>query len=191
MVTWTAGFYEVNCPYFLLIAKEGGFWETVQALALILSGSILVFGAFRFRWPLLFIIAAFFFFAAGEELNWGQRWFSFATPAPLKVWNIDGQCNLHDSTFMIGCTHMVLLLFAFIFELLLPMIAKYCDSVRYIFKRVPLPPVAFVPFAVFGLLAGLLPAGLWGVSEMQETLFYLVALGGVIVSTKRWNREKA
>ena len=42
------------------------------------------------------LLGLLFFFAAGEELSWGQRLFRFSTPEPLKRYHTQGDFSLHN-----------------------------------------------------------------------------------------------
>ena len=57
-------------------------------------------GSRRLRW--LYILAGLAaLFVAGEEANWGQRIFGFATPGFLATANYQGDANLHN-TYLLG-----------------------------------------------------------------------------------------
>jgi len=48
-----------------------------------------------YRWYFA-LLAASLFYVTGEEISWGQRIFSFATPALLQAHNLQHEANLHN-----------------------------------------------------------------------------------------------
>jgi hypothetical protein len=102
MVTGYWLFY-TSLPRFEQYIKEDGIaeWLTVAGLLL---GSVVCF--FRFvklwrkksKWFLFvtFSLGLFLFFAAGEEISWGQRIFGIETPEYFQQHNAQQETNLHN-----------------------------------------------------------------------------------------------
>ncbi|MCR6720215.1 MAG: hypothetical protein NVV59_07895 [Chitinophagaceae bacterium] len=96
-------FYFTNIRQYEEYVKEDGVveWITVAGL---LMGSIICFYRFfkllklRSAWFLFvtFFVAAFLFFAAGEEISWGQRIFGIESSEFFQKNNAQGETNLHN-----------------------------------------------------------------------------------------------
>ena len=82
------------------VQHEDGLIENGTAFLFVLTASLLVASAAKGgggpgRW--LYILAALaFVFAAGEEIDWGQRIFGFETPGRLRDMNVNDAFNLHN-----------------------------------------------------------------------------------------------
>ena len=96
-------FFYTNRPRFENYIKEDGIaeWLTVAGLLL---GSLVCFSRFvklfrkRSKWFLLvtFGLGLFLFFAAGEEISWGQRILGIETPEYFQQHNAQQETNLHN-----------------------------------------------------------------------------------------------
>ena len=96
-------FFYTNISLFEKYVQEDGVaeWLTVAGL---LSGSIVCFIRFvkllnkKSRWFLVVTLglALFLFFAAGEEISWGQRIFGLRTPEYFQEHNAQKETNLHN-----------------------------------------------------------------------------------------------
>lgn len=209
LITQRLSFYYANqqIGWFDWIAEENGIWETVQALALILATGILVYGCwhyhsrfhslFSFIAPLIF--GALFFFAAGEEVNWGQFWFKFYPDISFDIHNHDWAGGHLDDVANSGLHWLI-----YIYGILLPLLAAIFPRVKTTLYDLclPIPPLAFVPFCLFVIFIDYgwfykhvlqLPyfPPPWSNSELRETLFDLVILGSVIVQYLRWREGSA
>jgi hypothetical protein len=88
---------------FMTYLKEDGLVENLTTLFLAASSGIAVWRAVKqwqagrkvstLTWALL---AFLFFFAAGEEISWGQRIFSIETPEYFMEKNLQKETNLHN-----------------------------------------------------------------------------------------------
>ena len=95
--------FYTNLPRFEQYVREDGIaeWLTVAGLLL---GSIVCFYRFiklfrkKSAWFLLvtFCLGLFLFFAAGEEISWGQRIFGLKTPEYFQEHNAQHETNLHN-----------------------------------------------------------------------------------------------
>jgi hypothetical protein len=88
---------------FLEYLKEDGLVENLTAIFLFLAGAIAVhrcilsIRAGSRLWILMWGLFAFlFFFAAGEEISWGQRIFNFETSPFFQLNNLQHETNLHN-----------------------------------------------------------------------------------------------
>jgi len=95
--------FYTNVARFEEYVKEDGIVEWLTVVGLLL-GSIVCFSRFllllhkRSRW-FLFVtlgLGLFLFFAAGEEISWGQRIFGLKTPEYFQEHNAQHETNLHN-----------------------------------------------------------------------------------------------
>ncbi len=100
-------FVDVNNNEFL--TNEDGFFETIGALAFLVSSILFVFcwyrskgvgndfGFFKTNRNLIFLVCGILFFVAfGEEISWGQRIFNWETPESIEKMNFQQETNLHN-----------------------------------------------------------------------------------------------
>ncbi|MCC7440591.1 MAG: hypothetical protein IT285_03095 [Bdellovibrionales bacterium] len=92
LVFWKEGFEAA--------VDEDAFAEWATCLALFVTSGFLAASGWACRskgqaWP-LFLASIAFFWAAGEEISWGQRIFSIPTPEALLAINDQGELNLHN-----------------------------------------------------------------------------------------------
>lgn len=89
--------------------KEDAIAENLGALFLLLTSLVLLAGtiswyrstdnrdrSFWLKFLLLIFTGIAFFWAAGEEISWGQRIFDISTPESLKAVNQQRELNLHN-----------------------------------------------------------------------------------------------
>lgn len=144
-------------------AAEDGPIEYGTALLLFFACLALLALAFGVRGLpriLLIIYALAFFFAAGEEISWGQRIFGVESSEFFKQNNYQGETNLHN--LVIGDVHLVehifgrgLALVLLCYLVLLPLLYPFARWVRVFCDKlaVPVPPRHV---AVIALLASIL-----------------------------------
>jgi len=149
------GFYLffTDVPKFEQYVKEDGIVEWLTVLGLLL-GSFVCFSRFAklFRkksiWFLFvtFGLGLFLFFAAGEEISWGQRIFGIATPEYFKENNAQQETNLHN--LVVGGVKLNKLIFSVIlvgllsvFLVVVPFLHQKVTSVK-IFLDASAVPVA-------------------------------------------------
>jgi len=88
---------------FLLYLREDGLAENLTVLFLLGASVIALYRAlhppltgksfYLFTW---IMISVLFFFAAGEEISWGQRIFGFETRGIFQANNLQQETNLHN-----------------------------------------------------------------------------------------------
>ena len=168
-----AGFYffYTNQPRFEDYIKEDGIaeWLTVAGLLL---GSLVCFSRFvklfrkRSKWFLLvtFGLGLFLFFAAGEEISWGQRILGIETPEYFQQYNAQQETNLHN--LVVGGVKLNKLIFSVIlvgllaiFIIIVPVLYQKNNVVKRFLDRsaVPVPQyyqvIAFIiVFALTSLI---------------------------------------
>jgi hypothetical protein len=95
--------FYTDVPMFEQYVQEDGIAEWLTVLGLVL-GSIVCFYRFiklfhkKSKWFLFvtFGLGLFLFFAAGEEISWGQRIFGITTPEYFQQHNAQQETNLHN-----------------------------------------------------------------------------------------------
>jgi hypothetical protein len=139
IVVFITGFILLNnnVPLFETFTVEDGFVEWLTVLGL-LAGSFTCF--YRFfklrkekRWMFLtatFLLGILLFFAAGEEISWGQRLFGIESPEYFKQRNTQGETNLHN--LVLGGVRINRWIFSF---LLIFVLSIYIIVVPLLYKR--------------------------------------------------------
>ncbi len=152
----------------LLLGEEDGPIEWFGALAFLSSAVLFLFlylknpsgndfAFFRTRRNIFFLaFAVVFFFAAGEEISWGQRIFQFDAPASIINANRQGEFNFHNLDLFHnvdyeGQKRSILRLFLnlnFLFNLfclgycvLIPLMNRYIKPATVIIRKIRLPVV--------------------------------------------------
>ncbi len=130
-------FFYTDKPQFDEYVKEDGLVEWITVLGL-LSGSIVCFRRFmklfrqKSRWFLFitFFLALFLFFAAGEEISWGQRVIGIETPEYFQKNNAQQETNLHN--LVVGGVKLNKLLFSIV---LVSVMGIYLVVVPILYQR--------------------------------------------------------
>jgi hypothetical protein len=191
-ISWSdTDLFTKDTGWFDKVVMENGFWETLQAVNLLLAGVFLVYTALRYRsslpLPMSFLppllLGMLFVVAAGEEVSWGQHYLGFGTPEVIKEHNLQEEFNFHN----IGSywANMVMILFFFSYVVCLPVLALLFQDIRYLVDRlaIPLSPATFIPFGCIGVLfdehdaiSRLWGTPPWRLSEAREALFTCIIL---------------
>lgn len=147
--------YNINTPAFQVYIQEDGFVEWITVLGLLGVVFISINRLFTLRKEksgfFLFVtamIAILFFFAAGEEISWGQRIFGIESSEFFKENNAQQETNLHNlvvggkkinkiifSTVLSICLGIYFLLFPFLYVKW----SKFKQFVNY--SGIPVPRV--------------------------------------------------
>ncbi len=134
------------------------------------------------RW-LLALYALAFFFAAGEEVSWGQRIFSIESSDFFMANNYQGETNLHN--LVIGDIHLAeevfgnaLSLILLSYLVVLPLVYPIAGWARVFCKAlaVPVPPKHMAALALIwtGFVASIPLARNWEVYEFAFPVFALL-----------------
>ncbi len=179
---------------------EDGIFETLGAVALFAASVILVvlwrrtagYEGRIYRLVLLGL-AVIFFFAAGEEISWGQHLFDWRTPEAFAERNVQGETTLHNLEGVGGGSNLVFNLFWFTFGLLIPLVALNETARRTLRRYVPVFPLAIGLLLLFNyaLSRGVrvaLPSSLYSGSdvlghtsvEIKEAVAECLFLAGVV-----------
>jgi hypothetical protein len=144
-------FFYTNLPLFEKYIQEDGVVEWITVLGL-LMGSWLCFrrfiGLLKVRKPwflfVTFFMAAFLFFAAGEEISWGQRIFGIESSEFFQKNNAQGETNLHN--LVVGGKKINKIIFSIglvsvmaIYLLLFPVLYHYNARFRSFADRSAIP----------------------------------------------------
>lgn len=170
-------------------AQEDGFVENVTAIALLGLSILCVSRFFRFRkikpfwWKTGTLIFAFlFFFAAGEEISWGQRIFGWETGDFFED-NLQNETNLHN--LEIGDININKLIFS---QILTGVMVIYLFIIPYLFHRkvwmknlltrFAVPVVRWhhvIAFVIVTIAVLIIPASrVWEVYEMAFAIIFLL-----------------
>lgn len=132
--------------------SEDHYFENVGAITFFLASVIYFYGFWKIRLlrsedRLFFVkklallaLAFLFFFAAGEEISWGQRIFHVQTPEPLREVNNQGEITLHNIPIAgheIPLETMFDLLWLFL-TVIVPFVSMYKPARRMINRLLPI-----------------------------------------------------
>ena len=135
--------------------------ETVSALSLLAASIFFLlilingrrhhrFG--KFKQVVLTGLVILFFFGAGEEISWGQRYLGLKTPTALESENAQQELNLHNLNEFSGLLNFDHLaqLFWVVFGVVLPVAAGVSRRARFTLDRlVPVLPFWVAVYLVF------------------------------------------
>ena len=166
-------FYTNSAQFEWFIQEDGvAEWLTVAGLLL---GSIVCFYRLgklmktRSKWFLFvtFGLGLFLFFAAGEEISWGQRIFGISTPEYFQQHNAQQETNLHN--LVVDGVKLNKLIFSVIlvsllsiFLLIVPIVHQKNEPIRKFLDRsaIPVPQwYQVIGFVVVFTLTSLIPHG--------------------------------
>lgn len=170
-------------------AQEDGFVENVTAIALLGLSILCAIRLYRFRkikpfwWKAgTFIFALLFFFAAGEEISWGQRIFGWETGDFFED-NLQNETNLHN--LEIGETNINKLIFSqiltgvmVIYLLIVPFLFRRKQWMKNLLTRFAVPVVHrhhTIAFIIVTIVVLIIPASrVWEVYEMAFSIIFLL-----------------
>lgn len=128
-----------NMDAFLLFTQEDGTVENLTSLFLFGASMVSLYRVFEYRkagkpglWIFTAVMLAFlFFFAAGEEISWGQRIFDVHSSEFFLEHNKQAETNLHN--LVVGDTSINKLIFS---QLLVIVLVIYFLFMRFLVKKV-------------------------------------------------------
>ncbi len=151
--------YKTNLDAFLIFVEEDGIVENLTSLFLLGVSLVSIYRVFQYKRdksPTLWIFTAvimalLFFFAAGEEISWGQRIFGIQSSEFFLEHNKQAETNLHN--LVVGDTSINKLIFSqilfivmviyFVFSRLLVQKVNFIGQLEGHFN-VPLPRIQHV-----------------------------------------------
>jgi len=185
------------------LTNEDGFFENLGALAFLVATVLLILTFFRSRIRedsssrsaiklIMYLVLAFaLFFAAGEEISWGQRIVGIDTPESIRSVNFQGEMNIHNlDLFQVTPEHNALRwfwnLFWLIFALVIPAAATIFKSRRrFIARFIPVIPwtlglIFMVNYLIWRIIYSLAPFEIYKnfpeeIMESNLAVLFLVA----------------
>lgn len=172
---------------FQQLVREDGFVEYTTVFFLFLSGTICIYRALNYRssgkfmgvitWALL---ALLFFFAAGEEINWGQRIFGIESSSFFLRHNNQAEINLHNlvvgghSVNKIIFSRLLITILCIYFLLWKPLVLKV-PAIRRLNDRfcVPVPRLQHV-IVIVAVTLMILLISMYRDSELHEVSFAII-----------------
>ncbi|PRC46519.1 hypothetical protein C6A85_89670, partial [Mycobacterium sp. ITM-2017-0098] len=163
-----------------VFAAEDQIVETVGALGLFMTSIFLLLLLIvgrragqlgMFKQMSLVGLVLLFFFGAGEEISWGQRYLGVATPTSWEERNVQGELNLHNIDTLSGWLDADYLFRAFwvILGIAIPIAAAVSPRVRAAIDRwIPVFPVWVAVVLVLNQLA----AEAAGVLDRRQPTWY-------------------
>lgn len=112
----------------------------------------------KFKQLTLAGLVILFFFGAGEEVSWGQRYFGLATPAELESRNVQGEMNVHNLENFSGWLEADRLfqVFWLVLAVVVPVAAALSERARVTLDRfIPVLPLWVAVYLVFNQLVAM------------------------------------
>ena len=166
-----------------VLFHEDGILESAEAILYLLAsiGFLYLCKKQGFKNIWIWGLAVLFFLIAGEEISWGQRIFSIATPESIADINVQQELNVHN----INGIHQHVRLFGVIVILticyLIPASDRFIGSVRRFYKKIKMPvfPLWAVGIPTIAILFMVIPRVFYGVKDfnMDEAGELYLAIG--------------
>jgi hypothetical protein len=204
------------------LLHEDGFVESVGAIGMLCAAVFFATGFLRSRraaradgtrrllpWAYLGL-AVLFFFAAGEEISWGQRIFGWGTPEALELANGQDETNLHNlGPLQEGSpwlrTNALFAYFWLSFAVAVPVAVFLSDRVRRrLDGLIPILPVLMAPLFIYNQIASEviergLPTSLYHgtariattVTEIRETNFAILFAVAAYLTVAELSRRRS
>ncbi|MGS2763968.1 hypothetical protein [Sinomicrobium sp. M5D2P9] len=174
-------------------AQEDGLVENETALMLLAISILCVYHLFKlwkFKKPLwrtgTIIFVILFFFAAGEEISWGQRIFGVESGEFFLENNAQGETNLHN--LVVGDTKVnklifsqILMIIMVLYLVIVPVLYRKVQWIKNLADTFAVPIVEWrhtIAFIVCTIFVSLIPADRkWEVYELAfGIIFFLIFL---------------
>lgn len=181
------------------LGREDGFFEWFGAICFLIASVIFFllfkgsqkgndFIFFKTKKNLFFILLALaFFFAFGEEINWGQRILNIETPEALKTINIQDDFNIHNINIFhkrdasgqkkpllgqLSNFNFLFNVFCLLYCGLIPILCKFNKAFLRLSKRINLPIVPIWLGIIFITVVIASEVIEWSIaSELRRTVF--------------------
>lgn len=164
--------FYTNQPMFVTYVEEDGIVEWLTVLGLLLGCFVCIGRFFQLRrhrkaWFLFvtFALGVLLFFAAGEEISWGQRILGLKSSEFFLEKNAQGETNLHN--LVVNGVKLNKLIFSIgliavlgIYLVVMPLLYRYSQSVKNFINRsgIPLPRAyQVISILVVFVITSLLP----------------------------------
>lgn len=165
------------------LTHEDGVFENVEAINYFATCLLLLYVVVAERVTNIWLVglSLLFFVAGGEEISWGQRIFSVATPESLRAINVQGETNLHNIEGVNGSVRAFSLLALWGIFVVIP-VATLFEPTDKVIRRLRLPvanwgaTLAIVASTAIMSLARLLGQDIFQLDEVGEFLTSFAAL---------------
>lgn len=179
--------YALGEKRFLDYVQEDGLVENLTALFLFFCSIVCLFRTFEYRkmkkplWVFTYVaLTILFFFAAGEEISWGQRIFGIQSSEFFLEHNKQAETNLHNmivngknlNRLIFAAPMFVVLTIYFVFLRLMVAKIPFVHNLADRF-RVPLPRNQHIAVVVTATLM-ILTLKMTKVSELHELSFAMI-----------------
>jgi hypothetical protein len=147
-----------NPEHMNFVCQEDGFVEYSEAFLYLWAAGVFAYIGARkgFRNIWYWGYAALFLLVCGEEVSWGQRIFSIATPTPLAAINVQGEISLHNLDGVHQHHHLYGMLVCATICFVIPLTNRFMPAMRRLYARFNMPvyplwtwSLAFIGFAFF------------------------------------------
>ena len=129
-----------NSPLLRALLQEDGPFENIQAVLFFLSGLGFVLIYIKNSRNLWYLALSMLLIAlAGEEISWGQRIFSIASPAWELKDNVQGEMNLHNINGIHQHIRLAGILFCIFYFVVIPFLNEYFAKVSSSIAKFKLP----------------------------------------------------
>ncbi len=163
------------------LCQEDGIIEWLTTIFYFLASFIFLYACkkqgFKNIWYWGFSLL--FFAIAGEEINWGQRIFGFATPELLSSLNVQQESNLHNIKGIHGNIRGLGLIFILAICYIIPLTNKLVKWLHGLYKKTGMPifPLWVIGVPTIGILFMAIPRLVF-----HEVIFNLDEVGEVSLS---------
>lgn len=170
-------------------AQEDGFVENITALALLALSVLCGYRLYKlgrtkpFWWKAgTVVFALLFFFAAGEEISWGQRIFGWET-GDFFDGNLQNETNLHNLEIrgkninkLIFSQLLTVVMVIYLF--VVPFLFRRKNWVKALFRKFAVPVARWhhvIAFVIVTTVVMIIPASrVWEVYEMAFAVIFLL-----------------
>ena len=171
-------------PLLGLLVREDGLFENAEALSYFASSFLLFYLVIVHRVRNIWVVglALLFFLVGGEEISWGQRIFSVATPETLRAVNVQGETNLHNVEGINGSVRALSLLVLWGIFVAIP-VGTLLQPTERLIRWLALPvanwgcSIAIIVGTAYMMLARAFGQNVFQLDEIGELLVSLAALG--------------
>jgi hypothetical protein len=192
--------YFVGNDAFQQFIREDGPVEYPTAIFLFFSSLVCIYRVFQYRkmkkplWILTWTLLAFlFFFAAGDEISWGQRIFGIQSGEFFQNHNLQGETNLHN--LVVSGKNLNIVIFSrfmflvlFIYFVLSRLLVWKIPFIRMLVNKfqVPLPRIQHIILMLASTLFILL-INIVRQSELHELSFAFIFFLILLNPSKTYN----
>lgn len=212
--------------FVIKFGKEDGFLESFGAFSFLVASIIFIllflksqggndFILLKTKKNIFFLLLGLaFFFAAGEEISWGQRILEFKTPEMLENVNMQEEFNLHNINIfhnvdvagkkkpllaLLSNFNVIFNLFCLFYCGLIPILCRFSKLFEKLLKRINLPIIPISLGIIFVLVIVIFEITEWLVAadlkttvfEMKESnLAFLFMISGLYMLSDSFHKRQ-